>query len=733
MDLTHAVAHSPGLDGVWHLLDDHLQGTARRAAGFANAFGASEWGRLAGLWHDLGKFAPRWQAYLRASATPGAVAGPSPGHSLAGACRAAEANLMPVLFAIAGHHGGIPESSALKARVQQGRSKPDVLEAFENALTVPPAVAGSSIEWPALIKKDPLLTDIFTRLLYSALLDADFLDTEAHARPEQGEARQTPDETTVSMAELLQRLRRTREPIQTPPTPVHALRETWREAALAHAGDPQGFFRLSLPTGGGKTLSSLEFALDHAVRHGLHRVVIAVPFITITEQTSGVLRRVLGDPGDGGIVLEHHSGSADDLAPPDDPDDIGTGRWARLSAENWDAPVIVTTTVQLFESLFGNRPARCRKVHRLARSVIIIDEAQSLPVSLVTPLIDGLRGLIAVGSATVILSTATQPAFETIPALAGLGACDLVPMATPIPDAFRRVRYDFQTQTRSPWSSVAGWMRDHQQALAIVNTKAHAMALLDALDDPDVLHLSTLLCGAHRRAVLSEVRDRLRTGRPCQLVATQVVEAGVDIDFPFVVRAEGPWDAIVQAAGRCNREGRLPFGQLRVFRPQDDAIPSGAYRTGTDLTQKLVAEGHDPDDPEASREYFTQLFAHADPDARKVQFHRTKFDFPEVAARVRLIDSDSVPVIITTHGDTAERERVHSLLDLLHSEPWVARRTLRRLQPYVVSLYRRQADEARGKGWVTSERPGGPETWAGRYDRIRGVIMDDLSQEGFMW
>ncbi len=395
--------------------------------------------------------------------------------------------------------------------------------------------------------------------------------------------------------------------------------------------------------------------------------------------------------------------------------------------------MIVTTTVQLFESLFGNRPAQCRKVHRLASSVIIIDEPQSLPLPLVTPLIDGLRGLVAVGSASVILSTATQPAFETIPALASLGACDLVPIAAPIPDAFRRVRYDFQTQSRSPWSSVAGWIRDHPQALAIVNTKAHAMALLDALDDPDALHLSTLLCGAHRRAVLGEIRDRLRAGRPCRLIATQVVEAGVDIDFPFVVRAEGPWDAIVQAAGRCNREGRQPYGTMRIFRPEDDAIPSGAYRVGTDLTQTLVARGCDPDDPEASRDYFTQLFSHADTDARKVQDLRRKFDFPEVAARVHLIDSDTVPVIVTTYGDAVEREGVHNLLDLLHANPWDTRRILRRLHPYVVSIHRRHSDDARRRGWVTAGKLGGAETWAGRYDRVRGLVMDDLPQDEFMW
>ena len=730
--MTRPVAHTPDPDGEWHFLDDHLHGTAERASRFAEAFGAPEWGRIAGQWHDLGKFAPRWQAYLRACATPGAVAGPSPGHSLAGTCRAAQANLVPVAFAIAGHHGGIPDGPTLKARIDSGKTSQDVQQAFACASSVPGVNEAHTIGLPANIRFNPLAADMFTRLLYSALLDADFLDTEAHTSPRRGEARNSPEAPCASMADLLSRMRLARAPGRTPPSPVNALRERWRKDALDHAGDAKGFFRLSLPTGGGKTLTGLEFALEHAVRHGLHRVVIAVPFISITEQTASTVRRVLGDPGDGGIVLEHHSGTSDDDHRPDDADGVAENQWARLAAENWDAPVIVTTTVQLFESLFGNRPARCRKVHRLAGSVIIIDEAQSLPVPLVTPLIDGLRGLVEVGGASVVLSTATQPAFETIPALAGLGARDLVPGATPIPDAFRRVRYDFQTHTRSPWATVAGWLRDQPQALAIVNTKAHAMALLDALDDPDALHLSTLLCGAHRRDVLNGIHERLRNGRPCRLIATQVVEAGVDIDFPLVVRAEGPWDAIVQAAGRCNREGRLPYGHLRVFRPEDDSIPSGPYRTGTDLTQLLVADRRDPDDPEASREYFSRLFTHADPDARKVQAARSRLDFPAVAADVRMIGSDTVPVVITTYGDVGERERVHGLLDQLHRAPWDARRTLRRLHPYVVSLYRTQADEARRKGWVTSQRPDGPETWAGRYDAVRGVIMDDLTQEAFM-
>ena len=283
-------------------------------------------------------------------------------------------------------------------------------------------------------------------------------------------------------------------------------------------------------------------------------MIVAVPFISITEQIAQVYREIFHtDMDSASVVLEHHSGATQAPAEPDD--HVAAHEWDRLSAENWDAPVIVTTTVQLFESLFSNRPQAVRKLHRLARSVIVLDEAQALPSHLLSPILCTLRSLTTHYGASVVLSTATQPAFESIADLTDLAGEEIVPSPERFFAELKRVSYEWRIDTPLPWSGVAELMRCEPQALAIVNTKRDAMQLLDALDDRDALHLSTLLCGAHRRRVIDEVARRLRDGRSCRLVSTQVVEAGVDFDFPMVLRALAPLDSIIQAAGRCNREG----------------------------------------------------------------------------------------------------------------------------------------------------------------------------------
>jgi CRISPR-associated endonuclease/helicase Cas3 len=711
-------------------LREHLEATAELAAKFGAAFGAADLTRLAGRWHDLGKYDQAWQRYLRAQVVPGEHAGRSPDHRRAGAIRAAEAGLTAVAFAIAGHHGGIPSQTDLKAWLDEAKRDAGANNVIRRALTAADADGAPGLAAALLVVKqqpaERLRFEMFTRLVFSALVDADFLDTEAHLSPTGRRVRERPH-GAIGMKALFERLVEWRRKRTVVPSPVQVWREQWREEVATHAGDPPGVFRLALPTGAGKTLTGLEFALAHAVAHGLRRVVIAVPFLTITEQVAQVYREALGDPGDGEIVLEQHSGALDaESANQEDVVD-GPTRWARLASENWDAPVVVTTTVSLFESLLGNRPGRSRRVHRLARSVVIVDEVQALPTTLVEPLMQALHDLAAVGAATVVLCTATQPSFEAIKSLRDVEATDLVRSAVPVPDAFRRVQYEWHVENRSGWSEVAGWLREHTQALAIVNTRRHAHELLDALGDHDALHLSTLMCGAHRNHVLGRVRADLSEGRPCRLVATQVVEAGVDVDFPLVVRALGPWDAIVQASGRCNREGKRERGVVRVFVPPDDASPPGAYSTGIGVTRQLA--GRDPDDPEASAEYFRRLFANVDTDLHKVGEARTRLDFPEVSKLVRLVDEDGVPAIVASYGGEATRAHVRELIERLEHEPERMRHTRRLLAPYVVNVGRRAADEARRRGWLqpVSSTRGAPEEWLGQYDPVRGLVMGDLA------
>jgi CRISPR-associated endonuclease/helicase Cas3 len=501
------------------------------------------------------------------------------------------------------------------------------------------------------------------------------------------------------------------------------------EACLAAADQPPGLFRLTVPTGGGKTRSGMAFALRHALRHGQQRVIVAVPFITITEQIADVYRAIFEDePASEPVVLEHHSGG---LSGSEDDDFHAHAVWARLAAENWDAPIIVTTTVQLFESLFGCGTSSSRKLHRLARSVVLLDEAQALPSHLLTPLLDALRELCVRYGTTVVLSTATQPAFEVIEPFAALPATEIVPEPARFFRALQRVEYDWRTATPVSWAEVAAWLRAEPQALAVVNTKRDALALLEALGDPDALHLSTLLCGAHRRQVIAEVRARLAAGAPCRLVSTQVVEAGVDLDFPLVARALGPLDGIIQAAGRCNREGRLTRGRVVVFQPAEGGLPPGAYRTAAGVTRALLGHGPlDLDDPDLARAYFRQLYQTVDTDAQRIQPWREAFDYPEVARRFRLI-ADDTTTVVAPYGNTAERARVTGLVERLRRGAPDGRGILRALQPYLVTVRAQEAARYARQGLITPVAPGIGE-WLGAYHPVHGLVGDDPTPDALV-
>ncbi|MGA7672773.1 MAG: CRISPR-associated helicase Cas3', partial [Nitrolancea sp.] len=565
--------------------------------------------------------------------------------------------------------------------------------------------------------------ELFLRLLYSALVDADSLDTEHHWRPEVSARRGR----RTTMDDLWQRFNDDQrsftqgDGISEQSEAVRDVRNAVYHDCLAAAESPTGLFRLNVPTGGGKTRSGMAFALRHALRNQQQRIIVAVPFITITEQTAETYRGIFERTTDPvPVVLEHHSGAQQSG---DDEDFQERAVWNRLAAENWDAPIVVTTTVQLFESLFSNMRGKSRKLHRLANSVIILDEVQALPATLLDPILHALRELCEHYGTTVVLSTATQPAFDAVPVFNTLPAADIVQNAGQYYDRLRRVTYEWRTDPKLGWADVVGLIRPEEQALAVLNTKADALALLDALDDRDALHLSTLLCGAHRREVITKVRSRLRNGEPCRLVSTQVIEAGVDLDFPLVLRALGPLDAIIQSAGRCNREGRLERGRVIVFEPQMMRLPKGSYQRATGVTQSLVNRGNlDPDDPRIVDTYFRQWFDLEPTDDHLIQPLRQALDYPRVAEEFRMIEP-SENVIITSYGTVDDQRRVLRYLDELRRGTPQSRILLRELQPYMVSLPVYQAEFYRSRQLISPILPGIGE-WHGRYDERRGIVAE---------
>lgn len=712
-----AYAHSKNAQGKRQDLIEHLQAVAQLTQAFTAAFDAGELGYYLGLWHDLGKFHTDWQKKLleaeRTEEATGKRQRIGIDHKAAGALMAQQhLQATAPMLVLQGHHGGLKSPALLQSWFRKDfQTQPRAREALALAEAVMPVplTPDEKLPLPAFLGQDVLALELLLRFLFSALVDADVLDTERHGDADRSERRGSD----VALDELLARLEAHVAAFGPPATTVNQVRAEILAACRAAASGPPGLFRLTVPTGGGKTLAGMDFALRHAIAHGMQRIIVAVPYMTITEQTAQVYRAAL-ERADENVVLEHHSGAVERQSDEEDDEQL----WQRLAAENWDAPIIITTTVQLFESLFANRTARCRKVHRLARSVILLDEAQTLPLTLLTPILDAMRQLTTNYGSSVVLSTATQPAWEAIPIFAETVTREIVPEPERFFQALKRVQYDWsRAKTKLTWEEVAGLVRGEQQVLVVLNTKKDALALLNALADSDALHLSTMLCGAHRRRVIAEVKRRLTAGEPCRLIATQVVEAGVDVDFPLVLRALGPLDSILQAAGRANREGRRDMGRMIVFETSEGRTPPGIYAEATNHTRNLVGSGPiDADDPATIHNYFSRFYGDQDTDLKEIQKCRRKADYPEVAKKFQMIDQATVSVIVMDYGTVAERRMVEQLLADVRTGRANLRRALRRLQPFMVSLASHEAQ--RHRAWISPfvEALQGVGVWCGGYD-----------------
>ncbi len=712
------IAHSKNTHGQQHDLIEHLYCVAESAKKFATKFGAGDLAYWAGIWHDVGKVHPRFQQYLHDCEIHPDQHRRGPDHKLAGSLIAADQNHPILAFLIAGHHGGLPSRTELKEFLRDKTKKQLAEEALnlvgQHCDEIKPP---KPLEVPSCFASE-LEVEFFIRMLFSSLVDADFLDTERHFNREKAESRGGKP----TLTELWQDFEKDQAGFtRNPGSHINTIRQEVYLACLQAADQPQGIFRLTVPTGGGKTRSGMAFALQHALRHSLDRVIVAIPYTSIIDQTVDVYRQIFRAG-----VLEHHSAVA---SQEEQPDPVSLNDvWSRLAAENWDAPIVVTTTVQMFESLFHRKTTACRKLHNIARSVIILDEVQTLPMRVLEPILDVLNQLVAHYNVTVVLCTATQPALDNSPYLRGLeNVREIVPEPARLFSALKRVSYEWpRAGEKWSWQRVAGEMQTVERVLAVVNTKCDAILLWKALQDEEAFHLSTLLCGAHRRAVLLEVRQRLTQGLSCRLVSTQVVEAGVDLDFPMVLRALGPLDRIVQAAGRCNREGKLASGRVVVFDPEDGKLPSGEYRSATDECCKLL---HQPDfdfnDPGFYRVYFQSLYQDVATDADNIQSHRKQLDYRTVAEKFRMIQDNSVPVVVRYRGQDGSDNTPDSLVSSITNQTEnISRELLRCLQPYLVNVRRHLVDNYQQEGLIRELKPGLYE-WLGKYDGKMGITDEN--------
>ena len=719
----------------WHRLADHLRHTGDRAAAFLERSGCGDLARMAGMLHDLGKYTPEFQRRL--SGDPSQVK-----HSTAGAQLASERygdKVGRVLaFCIAGHHAGLANGT--------GHGKVTSLtDRLKESVPAPDSVWEKEVSLPSEIRPPPLKcrsrdTAAFTafmlvRMVFSALVDADYLDTERFYAEIEGKMR--PRGQHPSISDLSTRLdfslaerARTAET-----TPVNGRRQHVLEHVRSKADEPPGLFSLTVPTGGGKTLTSLAFALDHAERHGLARVIYVIPFTSVVEQTADVFRQALrGDESEGAdFVVEHHSVFDEEQM---------RGRESReklrLAMENWDAPIIVTTAVQFFESLFANRPSRSRKVHRIANSVVILDEAQTLPLKLLRPCVAALDELTRNWNTTAVLCTATQPALSEAAGFPGgfQEVRELAPDPRGLYEQLRRTRVRRREQPLSD-SDLVERLRNERRVLCIVNSRRHARELFHAIADADgASHLTTTMCAAHRREVLGRIRHRLDAREPVRLVATSLVEAGVDLDFPVVWRAEAGLEAIAQAAGRCNREGKSHCGDVWVFKPEGWPSPPEISQFADAARSLLRRYNDDPLSLEALHAYFREIYwiKENELDAMDILSRVAErrptllFPFEDIARDFRIIEDAMVPVIVPWRSSPEEESAVDAALQKLKdgASPGL---TARRLQSFAVPVPRRARARLLDAG---AAREFGAERYMRQFTILDNMDLYD-SAAGLSW
>ena len=684
--------------GCEQLLCEHLTGVADLAGRFAAAFGEEAMGRLLGLYHDIGKYSREFQAYLRADEEEKKRRKGRIDHSTAGtqeivrlrqsaddeqSRRLGRGMAQVMAFCIAGHHGGIPNQGTSANTAEEGtllgrlkrRNLPDY-HAYHEA-DLPQTLPPSSLLL-AQAARAPLSAMLYTRMLFSCLVDADFLDTEKFMT-----AGSVEREGFASMTTLLARFQESIEKkfslkasaSAKEVSPLNKKRSALLAENIAAGKEAKGtLYRLTVPTGGGKTISSLAFALHYAVyaKRKRKRIIYVVPYTSIIEQNAAVFRELLGADS----VVEHHQN-----VDYDDVQDTDMNR-KRLATENWDAPVIVTTNVQFFESLFSNRPSKCRKLHNLAESIVIFDEAQMIPIDYLRPSLATIEALVRHYACTAVLCTATQPPLGQFFS-DDIQPLEICPALMENAAFFRRTKIELREEVMTE-EELAEELAAHEQVLCIVNVKKTAQSVFDLLgEDEGTYHLSTNLYPVHREQVLEEIRARLKDGKPCRVISTSLVEAGVDLDFPCVYREINGLDSIVQAAGRCNREGRRSAEENVVHVFSLEKLAKNA-QLAAEITKNVARSfAEDLASPEAIRRYFEELYDLSGKnrlDKKDIMGQSGKFAFADIANDVRLIEDRTKPIFIP------QTEEGQALLARLEQGER-SRSLMRKVGRYIVTVY----------------------------------------------
>lgn len=646
-------------------LKEHLENVAALTAMFSKAFD-EENGRLCGLYHDIGKYSEAFQRRLGGSRE-------QVDHSSAGALVMFEKQKPQVSMCIAGHHAGLADlgtrndlSDTYMARINRARGgELEDCSAWKNELPTDIPVGYAP--------RQGIENYFYTKMLFSALTDADWLDTEAYYQ------KRPVIVTEPDLKHLRDRINAFIAPWWDATSEINRRRCRILKAAIEHGEDNPGLFTMTVPTGGGKTVSSMAFALHHAVRHEKKRIIYVIPYCSILEQTQGVFESIFGKEP----ITAHYSGA--EYEHPENKEDQRA-----FSAENWEAPVILTTAVQFFESLFSNRPGKNRKLHNIAESVIVFDEAQMLPVPFLRPCLAGICELVKSYGCSAVLCTATQPALDPLlqEFLPGFPATELCPEPEKMYQDFRRV--SFVDDGALPDEELVQQLRQRRQVLCVVNSRRQAQALYHALEaEEGSFHLSTMMIPADRKRVLQIIRQRLRNGEPCRVISTSLIEAGVDVDFPEVYRALAGLDSVIQAGGRCNREGRRTSEESKVHVFRTEAKAPGMLEQNISAAARTIRQFSDIGSPEAIQSYFQFLLYSLKDikqlDEKEIISCAEQMKFKTVSERFRIIDGAGYTIYVPVGEGVALAEK------LRQNGP--NRALLRQLGQYAVSVYRQYFEE----------------------------------------
>lgn len=651
-------------------IKEHLEGTAERAGEFAEKFGKKEWGYCCGMLHDIGKYSEEFQRKIQEDTNDRVD------HATAGAqvCKERGGYYSILSYCIAGHHAGLPDygNTAMSSSLC-GRWKKRICDyhAYKDEIKIPKLDTD-----PIVFSKDrnmDFALGTFIRMLYSCLVDADFLDTESFMK--NGDTGRNSGESMETLQNRLEKhisewLKNT--DIDT----INGRRTEILKNCIKEGKQKEGIFRLTVPTGGGKTLTSLAFALEHAVKNHKDRIIYVIPYTSIIEQNAQVFREILGEDN----VLENHCNvdyeSSEEFKP------------MQLASENWDKPVVVTTNVQFFESLFANKSSKCRKLHNIANSVVILDEAQMLPMDYLKPCTAMLQELVDGYRTSIVLCTATQPTLDAFFRENAL-IKELCPRMEEQFQFFQRVNY--QNLGKIRWDDLLEKLKRENNALCIVNTKKAAQMIYKEINGEGIYHLSTSMYPKHRKRVLKKIRERLKNNEKCIVISTSLVEAGVDLDFARVYRQIAGLDSMIQAAGRCNREGKRKLSDSMVYIfDLEESYPVQSQRQQMDVSKGILQDYANIADLKAITDYFTRLYHYRGTslDKKKImdEFQKMECNFAKVAKEFRLIEENTRMIFINREPEADE------LLQELRIKG-VTRERMRKAGQYCIQVYDSEKSE----------------------------------------